>query len=129
MPCASSPAVRPASTSPVPPVASHAGALALMTARPPGSAMTVRSFQNNHRPATAGSAARAFKFAALFATEQPYELAFVGCDDARAVQRLEQHLRRLGKHGERVGIEYQGTAGTRCRRAHRVCRGASGAVR
>src|SRR5215467_10738237 len=41
IPCARRPVISPASTSPVPAVASHGGALALMAARPSGAAITV----------------------------------------------------------------------------------------
>ncbi len=75
MPWASSPPMSPASTSPLPPVASDGGALTVIAARPSGAAMTVSGpLSSTTAPGFAGRGAGAGQPVA-FVGEEPRKFA------------------------------------------------------
>ena len=126
--CASSPAQKPASTSPEPAVASQAEALSAIAARPSGAATTVSPpFSSTTAPVAAAAARARASFDGACSrlvqlAEQAAELAFVrrqqhrrlpGFDRGRRARQVAREAR------QRVGIEHHGGA-RRERRQHQL---------
>ncbi len=111
-------APRPASATPAPSqrahppprqVASVAGALALMIARPSGAAMTVvAAFENDHRPALVGRRAGSGQLG-TDDVEKARKFALVRRQHARSGDSAKQCLAVIPENRERIGIEDRGT--------------------
>ena len=117
-PCASRPAIIPASTSPAPAVASQGGALAAMRGaavrrRPPPYPAPL---SRTTAPQRSAAAAHPLEFRAIGmlvadVAEQPRKFALMRRQNdlrvARGLDRFEQPVGRFGKARQRVGVEHE----------------------
>ncbi len=109
-PCARSPAIMPASTSPLPPVASSGGALALIAARPSGAAITVSAPLSSTTAPVRAAAARAR--ASLSSPSASCRTAGrtrprAGSARWRRRSRAKSASAPAGENRQRVGIEHR----------------------
>ena len=108
MPCASRPAISPASTSPEPAVASQGGADALIATRPSAAAMIVSApFSSTTAPVRAAAARAAATPIGAGIAERTGKLARVRRQDGRSAQRLGL----TGERGKHVGVSHHAAAG------------------
>ena len=130
MPCASRPAMKPASTSPEPAVASQGGAFSVIEARPSGAATTVSEpFSSTTAPDVCGRRRARDHILMHFqplvrsdlnkrANSPSCGVSTVGADASR-LDRGKQRLGRLGEARQRVGVEHHRPL-ARERRQHHV---------
>ena len=118
MPCASSAAIRPLSTSPAPAVANQGGALSLIAARPSGAATIVSDpFSTTTAPVTRGCPPRRLQPIRASGSEHPRELAGVG----RQHRGATQPLRLACAYRQCIGIHQHLPPGGQQDRQSRPC--------